>query len=187
MAVHAHRHTWAQGHTLTGLGFPAHVVVVVGWVMVNWRTNGWASVRSSQARAMWYVDAGGERGGCRENASPLSAASSSSSSSSAYSVSEEDRVRIDLAIRREIMTPHLSVGWSDFECAVPFKVCLCECVCVWRRMSMHMANHVNGLASRRTFVFTPGYICSPQFWFLYEMLILFTIAWMIRKYGVQVT
>lgn len=50
---------------------------------------------------------------------------------------------------------------------------------------MHMANHVNGLASRRTFVFTPGYICSPQF--LYEMLILFTIAWMIRKYGVQVT
>lgn len=79
---------------------------------------------------MWKLAGSEGARGCRENASPLGAASSSSSSSSssAYSVSEEDRVRMDLAIRREIMTPHLCVGWSDFECAVPFKVCVCVCV-----------------------------------------------------------
>lgn len=59
-----------------------------------------------------------------------------------------------MAINHEIMTPHLSVMWSDFGCAVPFKECVCVCVSL-KKKSVHMADHVNDAASRHTFVSLP--------------------------------
>lgn len=164
--VHAHGHTLARCHTLTGFGFPAHVVVVFHSgrgvvVMVNWRTNDWVSpkVRTSPSHVICVSCLEGRGWGAAEKKiSPFGASSSFSTSPSTYFVTEKDGKRIYLAINHEILTPHLSVMWSHFGCAALYKVRVCL-----GRLSVHMANHVNEAASRHTFVFTARRF-SPQFY-----------------------